>query len=52
MKDQLFVEGRIKDGKLHFPIKAFQIKYDNFFKQHEDGARVEVFIGVKVSTGF
>ena len=51
MKDQLFVEGRIKDGKLHFPIKAFQIKYDNFFKQHEDGARVEVFIGVQDGKG-
>ena len=51
MKDQLFVEGRIKDGKLHFPIKAFQIKYDNFFKQHEDGARVEIFIGVQDGKG-
>ena len=51
MKDQLFEEGRIKDGKLHFPIKAFQIKYDNFFKQHEDGARVEVFIGVQDGKG-
>ena len=51
MKDQLFVEGRIKDGKLHFPIKAVQIKFDNFFKQHEDGARVEIFIGVQDGKG-
>jgi hypothetical protein len=51
MRDQLFVEGTVKDGKLHFPIKAFQIKYDNFFKEHKDGVRVEIFIGVQDGKG-
>ena len=30
MKDQLFVEARVKDGELHFPIKAYEIKFKNF----------------------
>ena len=51
MRDQLFIEGTVKDGKLHFPIKAYQTKYDNFFKEHEDGVRVEVFIGVQDGKG-
>ena len=51
MRDQLFIEGTVKDGKLHFPVKAYQTKFDNFFKQHEDGVRVELFIGVQDGKG-
>ena len=51
MKDQLFIEGTVKDGKLHFPIKAFKNKYEGFFKDHKDGARVEIFIGIQDGKG-
>lgn len=51
MRDQLFIEGTVKDGKLHFPVKAYQTKFDNFFKQHEDGVRVELFIGIQDGKG-
>ena len=36
MKDQLFVEARVKDGELHFPIKAFEIKFKNFLKEQSE----------------
>ena len=45
MKDQLFIKAEIKDGKLHFPIKAFETKYNNFFKKQPDGSKIELFIG-------
>lgn len=51
MRDQLFIEATVKDGKLHFPVKAYQTKFDSFFKQHEDGVRVELFIGVQDGKG-
>ena len=41
MKDQLFVQATIKEGKLHFPIKAFENKYNKFLKDMPEGARIE-----------
>jgi hypothetical protein len=51
MKDQLFVEAKIKDGKLHFPIKAYETKYNNFLKNQPEGVRIELFIGVQDGKG-
>ena len=44
MKDQLFIKAEIKDGKLHFPIKAFETKYNNFFKKQPDGSKIELLL--------
>jgi len=51
MKDQLFIKATIKEGKLHFPIKAFENKYNNFFKKQPEGAKIELFIGVQDGKG-
>tara|TARA_R100000541_G_scaffold370_11_gene3171 strand:- start:1515 stop:1898 length:384 start_codon:yes stop_codon:yes gene_type:complete len=51
MKDQLFVQATIKDGKLHFPIKAYETKYNKFISSQPDGIRVELFIGVQDGKG-
>ena len=51
MKDQLFVQAVIKEGKLHFPIKAFETKYNKFLKDMPEGARIELFIGVQDGKG-
>ena len=51
MRNQLFVQATIKEGKLHFPIKAFESKYNNFLKEMPEGARIELFIGVQDGKG-
>ena len=51
MRNQLFVQATIKDGKLHFPIKGFETKYNNFLKEMPEGARIELFIGVQDGKG-
>ena len=51
MKDQLFLDAKIKDGKLHFPIIAHEAKYNNFLKNQPEGARIELFIGVQDGKG-
>ena len=51
MKDQLFVEARVKDGELHFPIKAFEIKFKNFLKDQSESARLGLFIGADDGKG-
>lgn len=51
MKDQIFVEARVKDGELHFPIKAFEIKYKKFLKDQPESVRLDIFIGVSDGKG-
>ncbi len=51
MKDQIFVQCTVKDGKLSFPIKALETKYNSWLKEQEDGAKLEMFIGVTTNKG-
>jgi hypothetical protein len=51
MKDNIFLKLTIKDGELHFPIKANKKKYENFLKRQPDGAKLELFIGVSTDKG-
>jgi len=51
MRNQLFVQATIKEGKLHFPVKAFETKYNKFISEQPDGARIELFIGVQDGKG-
>ena len=51
MKDQIFVEARVKDGELHFPIKAFEIKYKKFLEDQPESVRLDIFIGVSDGKG-
>ena len=51
MKDQLFVEARVKDGELHFPIKAYELKFKNFLKEQPESVRLDIFIGVNDGKG-
>ena len=46
-----FVQCSVKEGKLHFPIKAYETKYNNFLKNQPEGARIELFIGVQDGKG-
>jgi hypothetical protein len=51
MKDNLFVKASIKNGKLHFPIKATGTKLTNFLSQLPDNSKLEIFIGVSGEKG-
>jgi hypothetical protein len=51
MRNQLFVQATIKEGKLHFPVKAFETKYNKFISEQPDGVRIELFIGVQDGKG-
>ena len=51
MKDNLFVKASIKDGELHFPIKATGTKFKKFLKQLPDNSKLEIFIGVSGDKG-
>lgn len=46
MKDNLFIKASIKDGELHFPIKAVGTRFKKFLNQLPDDSRLEIFIGV------
>ena len=42
MKDNLYIKASVKDGQLHFPIKAMGTKYRKFFEQPEDGSNPQL----------
>ena len=45
MKDNLFIKASIKDGELHFPIKATGTRFKKFLSQLPDDSKLEIFIG-------
>ena len=51
MKDNLFVKASIKDGELHFPIKAAGTRFKKFLNQLPDDSKLEIFIGVSGDKG-
>ena len=51
MKDNIYIKATVKDGQLHFPIKAIGTKYRKFFEQLEEGSKLEIFIGVSGAKG-
>ena len=51
MKDNLFIKASIKDGELHFPIKAIGNKFKKFLKELPDDSKLEIFIGVSGAKG-
>ena len=51
MKDNLFIKASIKDGELHFPIKATGTKFKKFLNQLPDDSKLEIFIGVSGDKG-
>ena len=51
MKDSLFIKATIKEGELHFPIKAIGTKYKKFLSQLPDDSKIEIFIGVSGDKG-
>lgn len=51
MKDNIFIKASIKDGELYFPLKANERKFKKFFKDHSDGALIEIFVGVTTNKG-
>ena len=46
MKDNIFVTASIKNGRIHFPIKATGTKFTSFLSQLPDDSKLEIFIGV------
>ena len=51
MKDNIFIELSVKDGKFDFPIKGNQKKLQNFLARQADDAKLELFIGVSSAKG-
>ena len=51
MRDNIHLKLSIKDGKLHFPVKAYKTKYEKFLKDAPEGARVELFISIADGKG-
>ena len=51
MKDNLFIKASIKDGELHFPIKATGTRFKKFLSQLPDDSKLEIFIGVSGDKG-
>ncbi len=51
MKNQINLKATIKDGALHWPIKAHKTRLDNFLKNLEDDSKLEIFIGVTTEKG-
>jgi len=51
MKENLYIKASIKDGELHFPIKATGTRYKNFLNQLPDDSKLEIFIGVSGDKG-
>ena len=51
MKENLYIKASIKDGELHFPIKATGTRYRNFLNQLPDDSKLEIFIGVSGDKG-
>jgi len=51
MKDNFFVNASIKDGELHFPIKAQETRYKSFLKQFPDDTRIELFVSANNQKG-
>jgi hypothetical protein len=51
MKENLYIKASIKNGELHFPIKATGTRYRNFLNQLPDDSKLEIFIGVSGDKG-
>tara|TARA_R110000796_G_scaffold38476_8_gene96776 strand:- start:3084 stop:3467 length:384 start_codon:yes stop_codon:yes gene_type:complete len=51
MKDNIYIKALIKDGELHFPIKAIETKYKKFLSQLPNDSKLEIFIGVSGDKG-
>ncbi len=46
MKNNISIDAVIKDGKIHYPIKANESRMNNFLANAPEGAKVEMFISV------
>jgi len=51
MKDNIFLDLSVKNGKFDFPIKANKKKLKDFLTRQPDGARLELFIAVSSAKG-
>ena len=51
MKDNIYIKATVKNGELHFPIKAVGTRYRKFFEQLPDDSKLEIFIGVSGDKG-
>ena len=51
MKDNIFVKASVRNGELHFPIKATGTKFRKFLNQLPDDSKLEIFIGVSGDKG-
>ena len=51
MKDNIFIKLTVKDGELHFPLKANETRFKNFLSNIPDSAHLELFLGVTTDKG-
>lgn len=51
MKNHLHLNAEIKDGAIHYPIKANQSRLNNFLANAPEGANLEIFISVTDGKG-
>ena len=46
MKNNISINGIIKDGQIHYPIKANESRMNNFLANAPEGAKVEMFVSI------
>ena len=51
MKSDFFANAIIKQGEVHFPIKAQETRYKNFLSEFPDDTRVEIFVSLNTGKG-
>jgi len=51
MKNNIFIKGVVRDGKLDYPAKIQKTRMDSFYSNLPEGAKVEMFISVSTKKG-
>ena len=51
MKNNMHARLVVKEGKLDFPNKAQETRFNSFLKEIPDGSPIDIFIGVSTDKG-
>lgn len=46
MKNHIHLDAEVRDGKIHYPVKANESRIRNFLANAPEGAKIEMFISV------
>jgi soluble P-type ATPase len=51
MKTSLYLEAKVENKKLVYPVNAYKVKFNNFLESLPDNSKLEIFISVADSKG-